>query len=255
MPMTTKKPENNFSDEEFIRLFHATCEKNDLLDLTEGKEEKFLHLARMAVEFNSHTNITAINDIGGLILSHFCDSLTVARLIPQSAQTTDVGCGGGFPTLPLAIVRPDIGICAIDSTGKKLAFVSDAARELGLARVTPRCMRAEDGGKDPTFREHFDFVTARAVSAMPILCELCLPFLRIGGIFCAMKGPRGGEELDEAKNALSVLGGTLREVKKITLCPTDSAEPLERMLLIVEKTSPAPAKYPRAYGKIKNKPL
>lgn len=253
--MTDKKLENNFTDEEFLRTFSLASEKNRLFELTEGKEKQFLSLARMMIEFNAHTNITAITDLDGLIMSHFCDSLTIAEQIPADASVADIGCGGGFPTLPLAIVRPDAHSSAIDSTGKKLAFVIKAAKELGLENVRANCMRAEDGGKDGRFREKYDFVTARAVSAMPILCELCLPYLRVGGIFCAMKGPRADEELAEAGNAMKILGGTLREIKRITLLPAGEGDAVERTLLIVEKTAQTPEKYPRIYGKIKNKPL
>ena len=129
---------NTFTDEEFLTEFRIVTEKNGLSGLTAGKEASFLRLARMMLEFNSHTNITAITDLPGLILSHFCDSLTVAGMLPQKAAVADIGCGGGFPTLPIAIARPDVTVTAIDSTAKKLAFVGDAARGLGLGNVLPQ---------------------------------------------------------------------------------------------------------------------
>ena len=144
---------------------------------------------------------------------------------------------------------------AIDSTQKKLRFVGSAAAELGLGNVNPLCVRAEDGAVDPAMRGLFDFVTARAVSALPMLAELCLPYLKVGGTFCAMKGPRGEEELADSANALRLLGGRTERVEKIPLSPSDGSEPLERMLIIIKKTAPTPDKYPRAYGKIKNRPL
>ena len=125
--------ENTFTDAEFLTEFRIVTEKNGLSELVAGKEASFLSLARMMLEFNSHTNITAITDLPGLILSHFCDSLTVAGMLPRGAAVADIGCGGGFPTLPLAIARPDISVTAIDSTAKKLAFVWDAV--LGLPRT------------------------------------------------------------------------------------------------------------------------
>lgn len=247
--------QNTFTDAEFLTEFRVVTEKNGLSELVAGKEASFLSLARMMLEFNSHTNITAITDLPGLILSHFCDSLTVAGMLPRGAAVADIGCGGGFPTLPLAIARPDISVTAIDSTAKKLAFVWDAVLGLELCNVLPQCMRAEDGAHSAVYREKFDVVTARAVSALPVLAELCLPYLKTSGLFCAMKGPRGAEELAEARNAVKTLGGTVLETKKVVLEGADGQAPLERMLIIIKKSSPTPDKYPRAYGKIKNKPL
>lgn len=227
--------QNTFTDAEFLTEFRVVTEKNGLSELVAGKEASFLSLARMMLEFNSHTNITAITDLPGLILSHFCDSLTVAGMLPRGAAVADIGCGGGFPTLPLAIARPDISVTAIDSTAKKLAFVWDAVRGLGLGNVLPQCMRAEDGAHSAVYREKFDVVTARAVSALPVLAELCLPYLKTSGLFCAMKGPRGAEELAEARNAVKILGGTVLDTKKVVLEGADGQAPLERMLIIIKK--------------------
>lgn len=216
--------------------------------------QKLCRLAELVTDFNSHTNITAVKDPRGLILSHFCDSLTVAPMIPKGARVADVGCGGGFPTLPLAIARPDITVTAIDSTQKKLDFVRTAAEELGLGGVTTLCVRAEELAHGDA-RESFDFVTARAVSALPVLCELCLPLTALGGVFCAMKGPRGEEELIAAEKATAVLGGRVESKSKLTLRAPDSDEALDRTLITIRKVAKTPAAYPRAYGRIKNKPL
>ncbi len=255
--MTDNNTLTGLDPAEFRVLLENSLKINGL-DGFSGEEKvfsDFFRLTQMLLEFNSHTNITAITDPKELIISHYIDSLTIASLIPAGARVADIGCGGGFPTLPLAIVRPDIQICAIDSTAKKLSFVEAAARELRLVNVAPACIRAEAGAADPTLRQAFDFVTARAVSALPVLCELCLPYLKTGGIFCAMKGPRGTAELAESKNAISKLGGALSEVKRIFLAYPDGGDPLERQLIIIKKEHPTPPQYPRAYGKIKNKPL
>ena len=255
--MTDKNVSPELSAAEFSGLFRKALEMNGLEEIlsTEKAESDFYTLARLLLDFNSHTNITAITDTKGLILAHFVDCLTVAPLIPKGASVADIGCGGGFPTLPLSIVRPDIKIHAIDSTQKKLNFVSSAANELGLRNITPLCIRAEDGANDPLMRESFDFVTARAVSALPVLCELCLPYLKNGGTFCAMKGPRGAEELSASKNAIRKLGGAVCSAKKLSLIPPAGGDVLERMLILINKVSTTPECYPRAYGKIKNKPL
>lgn len=247
------------TEAEFAAAFRTSLALCGLSDIagSDAAVHDFFRLAEMLLAFNAHTNVTAITDIPGLILSHFCDSLTVAAagVIPEGARAADIGCGGGFPTLPLAIVRPDVTFTAIDSTQKKLRFVGSAAAELGLGNVNPLCVRAEEGAGDPELRGSFDFVTARAVSALPMLAELCLPYLKVGGTFCAMKGPRGEEELADSANALRLLGGRTERVEKITLSLSDSSEPLERMLIIIKKTASTPDKYPRSYGKIKSRPL
>lgn len=255
--MTDKNVSTELSAAEFSGLFLKALEINGLEEIlsTEKAESDFYTLARLLLDFNSHTNITAITDTEGLILAHFVDCITVAPLIPKGASVADVGCGGGFPTLPLAIVRPDIKIHAIDSTKKKLNFVESAAKELGLRNITTLCKRAEESANDPLMRESFDFVTARAVSALPVLCELCLPYLKTGGIFCAMKGPRGAEELAASNNAVRKLGGAVCAEKKLSLIPPAGGDSLERMLILIKKVSPTPECYPRVYGKIKSKPL
>lgn len=226
--------------------------------------EKFELLYRRLVEFNSHTNLTAITDEEGVILRHFADSLTAAPLLGDESgrSVIDVGCGGGFPVLPLAIVRPDLHFTALDSTAKKLTFVAQVADELKLP-VKTLAARAEEVAKAPdtakksarttseaSLRESFDLALSRAVARMPILAELTLPFVKVGGRLIALKGAEGELELAEAASAIDKLGGTLVQVHRRTL-----ADAGERVLLEVAKTAPTPAAYPRAYGQIKKKPL
>ena len=144
-----------------------------------------------------------------------------------------MGCGGGFPTLPLALARKDLAITSLDSTAKKLTFVKETATALGL-RVTTLAGRAEELSKGAPLRESFDAVSARAVAALPVLCEWCLPFLKVGGVFLAMKGSAGLEELKSAENAIRLLGGKVEAVKE------DTIEGVVRYNILIKKVKSTP---------------
>ncbi len=211
--------------------------------------ERFEILYEKLTETNQVMNLTALTERRDIIIGHFADSLSAADEIPEGARVIDVGCGGGFPTLPLAIARPDLSVTALDSTTKKLVFVADMAKELELSLET-LAMRAEDASKMPQYRENFDVCVSRAVARLSILDEICLPFVKKGGLFIAMKGADADAEYDEAKKGIALLGGTLIENKKSTLADFGA-----RALLIIEKIENTPEKYPRAYAKIKKSPL
>ncbi|MBQ8381988.1 MAG: 16S rRNA (guanine(527)-N(7))-methyltransferase RsmG [Clostridia bacterium] len=217
---------------------------------TDEAASKFEVLYQSLVAFNSHTNLTAITDEAGVILRHFADSITAAPYIGErSLNVLDVGCGGGFPTLPLAIVRPDCRFTALDSTAKKLTFVAQMADLLSLP-ITTLPARAEEVALTPEYRERYDLVVSRAVARLPMLCELCLPFVKAGGRFVALKGADGEVELAEAEHAITKLGGKLVSQKSFTL-----GEAGGRVILEIEKVRPTPATYPRAFAKIKKAPL
>ena len=211
---------------------------------------QFETLYTKLVEFNAHTNLTAITDVEGVILRHFADSLTAAPYIGEkSIKIMDVGCGGGFPTLPLAIARPDCKYFALDSTAKKLNFVAQMADTLHLP-ITTLPVRAEDVANTPAHREKYDLVVSRAVARLPMLCELCLPFVKVGGRFVALKGADGMTESEEAANAIIKLGGKLIGCREFTMGDAGG-----RVILEIEKIRPTPAPYPRAFAKIKKNPL
>lgn len=215
--------------------------------------EKFHALTVRMLEENEKYNLTAITDVDKIILNHYADCAALARLLPKGARVADVGCGAGFPTLPIAILRPDVSVLAIDSTAKRIAYVEETARLLSLENVKAVTMRAEDGGKNPEYRESFDVVTARAVAEMRILCELCLPYVRLGGQFIAMKGRNAEFELQGAKKALSILGARGVRVEEVRL--TGAGEALSHPLIIINKKEKTPAAYPRPYAKISKAPL
>ena len=221
--------------------------------LNTEKSAKFLALTKRMLEENEKYNLTAITEPKKVILHHYADCATLAKLLPKGASVIDVGCGAGFPTLPLAILRPDLKITAMDSTAKRVNYVAESAALLSLDGVRAVTMRAEDGGRDGALREKFDFATARAVAEMRILAELCLPFVRVGGKFIAMKGKNAEFELSAAKKALSMLGGRNTVCEEISLKGED--ETLTHPLIIVEKKEKTPATYPRPFAQISKKPL
>lgn len=233
--------------EEFTRIF----EKNGLNEwCRDGIMKKFFILTQRMVKTNAVMNITALTTTDKIIPLHYADCVIAAKYIPENARVIDIGCGGGFPILPLAIVRPDLKLVGVDSTAKKIRYVQSVADELGLS-VTAVAGRAEEYQTE--CRENFDVAISRAVARLNILDELCLPFVRIGGKFIALKGAAGDEEKAEALGGIEILGGTLQTVQKYDLHLENDSE--ERTLIEIQKTSPTPTKYPRAFGAIKKKPL
>ncbi len=202
--------------------------------------------ARLLVEWNERMNLTAITDPEGIVLKHFADSLAAAPLLPQGAfSLVDVGTGAGFPGVPLAILRGDMQLTLLDSLNKRLVFLEEVCRAVGV-NATRVHARAEEGGRNPALREVFDVATARAVAGLPVLSELCLPFVKKGGRFLALKGPDAPRECEEAARAVQVLGGRFADGMSVTL-PNPVAEGgvSERHIVVIEKIAPTPPKYPR----------
>ena len=223
------------------------------VDLTDEKAEKLYELTKIMLEVNKSMNLTAITDEDAIIVKHYADSLTVSKYIPENATVIDVGCGAGFPCLPLAIFREDLRITALDSTAKRIRYIDDTAKKLGITNIVPIAARAEELGKQSGYRESFDVATARAVAALPVLSELCLPFVKIGGSFISMKASQGEQEAIDARNAVRICGGSIKSVDKLVLLSPDSSD--ERTIISVSKLSSIPSKYPRHYSQITKKPL
>lgn len=239
----------NIDYQSFEGLFVSVMKENGLEEYTnENTVKDFYRLTELLLEENKKTNLTAITDMEQVITKHYCDCLKICRHIPKDANLLDVGCGGGFPTLPIAIGRKDVTITALDSTAKKLEFVAFASKELGL-KVTTLAARAEEVGKNKKYRESFDAVTARAVSRLNILGELCLPLVKVGGVFISMKGSSGEEELNEAKKGIETLGGKLEKVDNFTMSG------MGRYIFVIKKEKQTSEKYPRMYSKICKSPL
>ena len=221
--------------------------------LNSEKSEKFIALTKRMLEENEKYNLTAITEPDKIILNHYADCATLASKIKKGAKIIDVGCGAGFPTLPLAIIREDIQILAMDSTQKRINYVSETAKLLNLSNVKAVTMRAEDGAKSPEYRESFDYATARAVAELRTLTELCLAYVKVGGEMIAMKGKNAEFELAGAKKAIAVMGGKDVKVENITL--VGEGEELSHPLIIISKKTKTPASYPRVFAQISKKPL
>lgn len=240
---------------QFKSLFTEIFQLNLLESyITNENIEKFHALTRLMLEKNAVMNITAIRDVEKIIPLHYADCAMIAPHISQGAKVMDVGCGGGFPTLPLAIIRPDITIVGVDSTEKKVKYVTDTAKTLGLSNVSTISARAEELVHIPNMRENFDVVTSRAVARLNILNELCMPFLKVGGQFIVMKGAAGQEELQEACNGIKTLGGQVVLNQNANLI-LNKSEAEKRVIIVVNKTVQTPLQYPRQFGQIKKKPL
>ena len=222
--------------------------------ISREKSDKLLALTERMLTENEKYNLTAITDVSAIILNHYADCATLSDHISKGASVIDVGCGAGFPTLPLAILREDLHITAMDATGKRVNYVKETAELLDIKNVTAVCMRAEDGAKLPEYREKFDFATARAVAELRTLTELCLPYVKPSGKMIAMKGKNAENELSSAKRAIAMLGGRDARIESITLKAT-GLEPLTHPLITVEKQEKTPKNYPRPFAQISKKPL
>ena len=236
--------------EKLIFVANQNEATKNLID--ENSAQTLEKLSAHMLQTNKTLNLTAIKDEDGVILKHIVDSCAVVPFISENASVCDIGCGGGFPSLVIATLRPDVSVFAVDSVTKKVNYVNDTAKLLGLFRVSVSNERAEVLGQGKA-RESFDFVTARAVGRLNLLCELCLPLVKVGGAFLAMKSQSTNEELAEAQNAIATLGGSVEKVFSYTL--TDSNEVLERSIVVIRKVKNTPREYPRNNSQISKKPL
>ena len=226
--------------------------KDYKITLTENQYEQFQKYFELLAGGNKKMNLPAITDESGVALKHFADSLSLLNFvdIPQNSSLADVGTGAGFPGVVLKIARPDIKLTHIDSLNKRLVFLGEVCAQLGIEAELIHS-RAEDGARDEKLRESFDFAVSRAVARMNVLSEYCLPYVKVGGAFCAMKGAQANEEFKESLNAINTLGGKL-EKKYFFELPENGGE---RAIAVVRKVKNTPQKYPRQSGKIKAKAL
>ena len=219
-------------------------------ELTARQLEQFDQYAQFLVEYNEKVNLTAITDPEGIEVKHFLDSLMLLKAVelPEGASVIDVGTGAGFPSVPAKIVRDDLRLTLLDGLNKRIVFLGELSRRLGQENTALHA-RAEEAARGE-LREQFDLASARAVAALPMLAEYCLPLVKVGGNFLAMKGASGEEELAAARGAIKKLGGAYKETRTLHLPGGDT-----RTLILCQKISQTPTAYPRNGGKIAKSPL
>lgn len=229
--------------------------RDALLEIGVQPEEEVLQrfelYRTLLLEWNKKMNLTAIVEPEQVMVKHFLDSLLLLRCVElrDGQKLLDVGTGAGFPGVPLKIARPGISLSLLDSLKKRIGFLKILLEALGF-EAELLDIRAEEGSRRLVMRESFDVVTSRAVAALAGLCEYCLPYVRVGGVFAALKGPNNQTELQAAEQAISLLGGKVADVKNFVL-PDES----ERAIILIEKVAPTPEKYPRRGTKISKNPL
>lgn len=240
---------------------HVPLHLEPLQALLQEHREQLDRVVELLIAENQKYNLTRIDSPEQIGVRHFLDSLAGLSVLDNLSQKTDkplrildIGSGAGFPGLVLAIVRPDWQITSLEATGKKVAFQQSICDALGLKNCTVLNGRAETLAHEAKYRQQFDVVTARALAAMPMLAELSLGFVKIGGLGLYWKGPTVNDELDAADDAIKHMGGTIETIFSYTL-PTTEDEAVAMSLVVCCKTNATPKPYPRVFGVIKKQPL
>lgn len=220
---------------------------------TDAVAQKFDTYYKMLIEWNEKINLTAITDEEEASYKHFIDSISALEcgLFQKNARVIDVGTGAGFPGLPIKLWRDDIELTLMDSLNKRINFLKEVISALGIDRVSTVHSRAEELGRNQGHREKYDICVSRAVANLASLTELCMPFVKVGGYFISLKGPKASEEADEAKRAIELLGGELIDIVNYNIDKTD----LEHKLVIIKKVRPAEKRFPRNAPKPIKEPL
>jgi 16S rRNA (guanine527-N7)-methyltransferase len=221
------------------------------IELEDNHVEQFIKYKDVLKDWNNRINLTAIEEDRDIMVKHFIDSLSILPYIKnEKAHIIDVGTGAGFPGIPIKIVLNSVNVTLLDSLEKRIKFLNEVIIQLGLDDIRAVHGRAEHFGANVQFREKFDVAVARAVASLPVLLEYCLPFVKVGGIFIAMKGS-SLEEVSDSRKALEVLGGEIHEVKELVLPFSDA----KRNIIIIKKFRQTLTKYPRKAGKPSRDPL
>lgn len=222
------------------------------IELSEEQQRQFQTYYQMLVEWNEKINLTSITEEHEVYLKHFYDSIAPSFYTDLTKELTicDIGAGAGFPSIPLKIIYPNLKVTIVDSLNKRIKFLNQLAEAQDLENVNFVHDRAETFGKG-VYRESYDIVTARAVARLSVLSELCLPLVKKGGQFIALKSSKGEEELEEARFGLGILGGKVRETISYEL-PEEAGE---RQMILIDKRSQTPKKYPRKPGTPNKSPL
>lgn len=222
------------------------------IELNDNQIKQFMDYYELLINWNSVMNLTSITDFLEVIQKHFLDSLSIVKVFrPQNEKIIDVGTGAGFPGIPIKIAFPDTKVVLMDSLNKRIRFLEEVIKSLCLENISAVHGRAEELGRNELYRENFDICTSRAVAKLSVLSEYCIPFVKRGGKFIPYKSGNINEELQEAQNAIKILGGKIKVQKEFNIPLTD----IGRSLVVIEKTGTTPKKYPRTAGKPAKEPL
>lgn len=232
-------------------FFKEMQRKSKEINLSMEQLEKFYKYMELLIEWNEKMNLTAITEPSEIILKHFIDSLTILKYIKEGQSIVDVGTGAGFPGIPLAIMNNNIKITLVDSLNKRLTFLQEVIKQLGLKNVETIHSRAEEFGQNEKYREKFDIATSRAVANLSTLSEYLVPLVKINGKCICMKASDANEEINQAQNAINVLGGTIEKVEEFNLPDSD----IGRTIIIIDKKKRTLNKYPRKPGIPSKEPI
>lgn len=237
---------------QYFDIIKTECE-NIGLEINEEKYNKFIQYKDLMKEWNEKVNLTAITDDKEIVIKHFVDSIKAFEFknLNSAVKIIDVGTGAGLPGIPIKIMNDNAKVVLLDSLQKRINFLNEVITTLELKDIKTVHGRAEDFGTDLNYREKFDVAISRAVANMAVLSEFCLPFVKKNGYFVALKGPAVQEELDEAKKAISTLGGKIEKVIKVDFENSD----LDHNLVIIKKIKNTPKQYPRRAGTVTKKPI
>ena len=236
--------------QEFKSLLIESAKKIDII-LSDEQVNKFYKYMSLLIEWNEKINLTAITEPKDIILKHFIDSMTISRYIKDSDRIIDVGTGAGFPGIPIKIIKEENEIVLLDSLNKRISFLNEVIKELGLNNINCIHSRAEEAGRNKNFREKFDISTSRAVANMSVLSEYLIPFTKMGGKVIFMKGSEIEQELEDSKNAIKLLGGKINKIDNFYLPNSD----MQRNIILIDKIEKTNSKYPRKPGMPAKEPI
>jgi 16S rRNA (guanine527-N7)-methyltransferase len=223
------------------------------VDASEDMLKKLEIFKEIMLEWNEKINLTSITEEREIYIKHFLDSATCLSTgyIKDGMKVIDVGTGAGFPGIPLKILKEGLDMTLLDSLNKRVSYLNEVVKILTLKSTATIHARAEEAGSNKAYREVYDIVLSRAVASMNVLCEYCLPFAKVGGYFLCQKGPDTGSELEESRAAIKIMGGSVKEVKEYQLPFSD----IKHSIIVIEKVTQTPTKYPRKPGKPSASPI
>ncbi len=237
---------------EYFDMLNEACQSMGL-SFDEEKYNKFIKYKDLIKEWNQKINLTAITDDEEIIKKHFIDSIKVFNCdyVKNAKSIIDIGTGGGFPGVPMRIVKEDSKMVLLDSLNKRINFLNEVINDLNLSNIKTIHGRAEDFAHTAEYRQRFDLAVSRAVANLTVLLEFCLPYVKVGGYFVALKGPAIEEEIKAAEGALKALGGKIEKIIEVDIEGSD----LKHNLLVVKKVKDTPKKYPRKAGMVTKNPI